>query len=73
MDTEKTMPQYVTVTRSYTYDTKEIIQSLQEVLGIENPTWEDVEEQITKWAYEDHESPISKRDLVWIDQNGRDI
>lgn len=73
MDTEKTMPQYVTVTRSYTYDTQEIIQSLQEVLDVENPTWEDVEERITDWAHEDHMSPISRHDLVWTDQDGNEL
>ena len=73
METEKeTMPKMVTVLRAFTYDVADIIDAMKE-FGAENPTWEDVEEQINDWVYEDMRSLISRHELIWRDENNNDL
>lgn len=69
---QEAMPKTVTVTRSFTYDVNDIIESMKE-MGIINPSWDDVESQINDWAHEDMCSPISRHDLVWLDENENEL
>lgn len=73
METEQEqMPKTVTVLRAFTYDVADIIDAMKE-MGAENPTWQDVEEQINDWAHEDLRSPIDRHELIWRDENDNEL
>lgn len=73
METEKeTMPKTVTVLRTFTYDVADIIDAMKE-LGLDNPTWLDVESQINDWVHEDMRSLISNGELIWRDENDNEL
>lgn len=62
----------ITVTRSFTYDVKDIADSIREVWQ-EDPTLDDVLDQIHAFAEEDLRSPMSRHDVVWVDQDGKEL
>lgn len=62
----------VTVTRSFTYDVKDITDAIKELSG-EDPKLDDVLEQINDFALEDLRSPISRHEVSWYDQDGQEI
>lgn len=67
------MPKVVTITRSFTYDVEEVINTLKEVLDTDSPTWEDVEELINGWVHDDMSSNIGRNELVWTDEEGNEL
>lgn len=70
---KETMPKAVTITRSYTYDVTEIINTFRDVWGTDNPRWEDIEYVINNWVDDDMRSPIHPRELVWTDEEGNEL
>lgn len=63
---------YITVTRTFTYDVEKIKKEWVENHGTE-ATDDDIMEQIQGWVDEDMRSPLSRHDLVWLDDEGNDI
>lgn len=67
MDTKR-----IIVTRTFTYDVEEIKKEWVENHGTE-ATEDDIIEQIQGWVEEDMRSPLSRHDLVWVDDEGNEI
>lgn len=63
---------YITVTRTFTYDVEKMKKEWVENHGTE-ATEDDIIEQIQGWVEEDMRSPLSRHDLVWLDDEGNDI
>lgn len=71
----KTMVKRITVMRSFSYDVSEIVDSVKELNN--DPSLEvnfdEVMQLVNTWAAEDLTSPISRHDLVFMDENGEEL
>lgn len=70
---QNTTPKMVTITRTFTYDVTQVIETFQDIWNTDNPRWEDIEAVITGWVDEDMRSPIHPRELVWTDEEGQEL
>jgi hypothetical protein len=71
----KAMVKRIRVTRSFSYDVSEIVDSIKELNN--DPSLEvnfdEVMQLVNTWAMEDFTSPISRHDLVFMDENGEEL
>ena len=65
-------PKVVTVSRRFTYDTNAIAEDWKE-MNDADPEWDDVISLIEDWATEDLRSPISRHDVSYTDENGKEL
>ena len=65
-------PKLITAARYFAYNPAKIAEDWEEMNGAQ-PEWEDIIELIREWAEEDLRSPISKHDVVWLDEAGQEL
>jgi hypothetical protein len=70
-----TMPKRINVIRNFSYDVAVIVDSIKELNN--DPSLEvnldEVIQLVNTWAIEDFTSPISRHDLVFMDENGEEL
>ena len=70
-----TMPKRINVIRTVSYDVAEIVDSIKELNN--DPSLEvrfdEVIELVNTWAGEDLTSPISRHDIVFMDENSEEL
>ena len=62
----------IVVTRTFTYDVDEVKRSIREInndLALEVSD-DEVLDLVNEWAYEDMQSPATRHDMVFLDENG---
>ena len=68
----ETMPERINVIRTVTYDVQSVIKDLEE-MEVEPIDLETVMDYITEWVDEVMRSPLSRRELTYLDENGQEL
>ena len=69
------MAKRINVVRTFTYDVDNIVDSIRELNNDPSldVSFDEVMELVNTWAREDHTSPVSRHDLVFMDENGEEL
>lgn len=69
------MAKRINVVRTFTYDVDNIVDSIRELNNDPSldVSFDEVMELVNTWAREDLASPVSRYDLVFMDENGKEL